>query len=86
VNTRLQLDTPDWLRGRVLSLYLYSWNALTPLGALFIAWLCSVESARLAFGVVAAIGLTTLGVVQYRLARAQRGKSATVDLTPEASS
>jgi MFS family permease len=84
VNTRLQLDTPDWLRGRVLSLYLYSWNALSPLGAIFIAWLCSVGSARLAFGVVAAIGLTTLGVVQWRLARVQRGEPAParVDLTP----
>jgi MFS family permease len=72
VNTRLQLETPDWLRGRVLSLYLYSWNALTPLGAIFIAWLCSVANARLAFGVVAAIGLATLAVVQWRLARARR--------------
>jgi MFS family permease len=72
VNTRLQLETPDWLRGRVLSLYLYSWNALAPLGALLIAWLCSVGSARLAFGVVAVAGLATVGVVQWRLPRDSR--------------
>ena len=72
VNTSLQLETPDWLRGRVLSLYLYSWNALAPLGALFIAWLCSLASARLAFGVVGAAGLATVGVVQWRLQPARR--------------
>jgi MFS family permease len=72
VNTRLQLETPDWLRGRVLSLYLYSWNALAPLGALFIAWLCSLASARLAFGVVGAAGLATIAVVQWRLQPARR--------------
>src|SRR5204863_9072091 len=38
-NARLQLDTPDHLRGRVLSLYYYAWNGLAPLGGLIVGWL-----------------------------------------------
>lgn len=82
VNTRLLLETPDWLRGRVSSLYLYSWNALTPLGALFIAWLSSIASVRLAFGVIAAVGLTTVAIVQWRLARALPADASTAAVGP----
>lgn len=80
VNTMLQLETPDWLRGRVLSLYLYSWNALAPLGALFIAWLCSLGTARLAFGVIGVAGLATVGVVEWRIAHTRQGETATANV------
>jgi MFS family permease len=56
-NARLQLDTPDHLRGRVLSLYYYAWNGLAPLGGLIVGWLSATGGTRLAFTVAGASGL-----------------------------
>jgi MFS family permease len=57
-NARLQLDTPDHLRGRVLSLYYYAWNGLAPLGGLIVGWLSATGGTELAFAVAGASGLT----------------------------
>ena len=56
-NARLQLDTPDHLRGRVLSLYYYAWNGLAPLGGLIIGWLSQTGGTELAFVVAGTAGL-----------------------------
>jgi MFS family permease len=56
-NTRLQLDAPDHLRGRVLSLYYYAWNGLAPLGGLIVGWLSATGGTELAFSVAGAAGL-----------------------------
>jgi MFS family permease len=56
-NARLQLDTPDHLRGRVLSLYYYAWNGLAPLGGLIIGWLSARGGTELAFSVAGTAGL-----------------------------
>jgi MFS family permease len=56
-NTRLQLDAPDHLRGRVLSLYYYAWNGLAPLGGLIVGWLSATGGTELAFAVAGAAGL-----------------------------
>ncbi len=56
-NARIQLDTPDHLRGRVLSLYYYAWNGLAPLGGLIIGWLCATGGTELAFSVAGVSGL-----------------------------
>jgi len=56
-NARLQLDTPDHLRGRVLSLYYYAWNGLAPLGGLIVGWLSARGGTELAFSVAGAAGL-----------------------------
>jgi MFS family permease len=56
-NARLQLDTPDHLRGRVLSLYYYAWNGLAPLGGLVIGWLSARGGTELAFSVAGTAGL-----------------------------
>jgi sugar phosphate permease len=56
-NSRIQLDTPDHLRGRVLSLYYYAWNGLAPLGGLIIGWLSAHGGTQLAFSVAGAAGL-----------------------------
>ena len=56
-NARLQLDTPDHLRGRVLSLYYYAWNGLAPLGGLIVGWLSATGGTELAFSVAGAAGL-----------------------------
>ena len=56
-NARIQLDAPDHLRGRVLSLYYYAWNGLAPLGGLIIGWLCATGGTELAFSVAGVSGL-----------------------------
>jgi MFS family permease len=56
-NARIQLDTPDHLRGRVLSLYYYAWNGLAPLGGLIVGWLSATGGTELAFSVAGSSGL-----------------------------
>jgi MFS family permease len=56
-STRIQLDTPDHLRGRVLSLYYYAWNGLAPLGGVIVGWLCAAGGTELAFAVAGTAGL-----------------------------
>ena len=53
-NAAIQLESPDYLRGRVLGLYYYTWNGLAPLGALLVGWLCDAGGTRLAFAVAGA--------------------------------
>jgi MFS family permease len=67
-NARLQLDTPDHLRGRVLSLYYYAWNGLAPLGGLIVGWLSQTGGTELAFAVAGTAGLVlaTLGTLAMR--------------------
>jgi hypothetical protein len=50
----LQLTAPDHLRGRVLSLYLFAFAGLAPLGSLFAGWLAEVGGTELAFGLAGA--------------------------------
>jgi MFS family permease len=70
-NSRIQLDTPDHLRGRVLSLYYYAWNGVAPLGALIIGWLSARGGTQLAFAVAGLVGLVmaVLGAVALRRPR-----------------
>jgi MFS family permease len=59
----LQLSAPDHLRGRVLSLYLFAFGGLAPLGGLLAGWLAEVGGTELAFGVAGATGLASAGVI-----------------------
>jgi MFS family permease len=56
-NSILQLRAPDHLRGRVVSLYLWAFAGLAPLGGLFAGWLCEVGGTQLSFTVAGATGL-----------------------------
>jgi MFS family permease len=53
----LQLTAPDHLRGRILSLYLFAFAGLAPLGSLFAGWLAEVGGTQLAFTLAGASGL-----------------------------
>jgi MFS family permease len=74
----LQLAAPDHLRGRVLSLWLFAFAGLAPLGGLFAGWLSDVGGTALAFYVAGGTGvLRTLVAVRelaplYARARAER--------------
>src|SRR4029078_4245773 len=45
----LQLAAPDYLRGRVLGLYLFAFAGLTPIGGLLSGWLAHLRRTQLAF-------------------------------------
>jgi len=64
----LQLSAPDHLRGRVLSLYLFAFAGLAPVGGLLAGWLAEVGGTRLAFLVAgsAGIAMTALATLRQR--------------------
>jgi MFS family permease len=61
-NSILQLGAPDQLRGRVVSLYLFAFAGLAPLGGLLAGWLVDVGGTELSFGVAGATGLAAVAV------------------------
>jgi len=67
-NARIQLEAPDHLRGRVLSLYYYAWNGLAPVGGVIVGWLCATGGTELAFVVAGVSGLVmaALGALALR--------------------
>jgi MFS family permease len=65
-NTTLQLEVPDPLRGRVLSLYAYVFFGTAPLGGLLTGWLCQRGGTGLALEVAGgAATLTALGAAAW---------------------
>ena len=67
-NGLIQLETPDYIRGRVLGLYFYAWNAPVAVGSLFLGWLCATGGTRLgfAFGGLVALAATAVAVLVLR--------------------
>ncbi len=70
-NAAIQLESPDYIRGRVLGLYYYAWNGLAPVGSLLVGWLCDRGGTELAFGVAggAAIAVTLAGAAAVKRPR-----------------
>ncbi len=56
-NALVQLAAPDHLRGRVISLYLFAFAGLAPIGGLVAGWLAEHGGTPLAFGVAGVAGL-----------------------------
>jgi hypothetical protein len=55
MNTLIQIDVPDGLRGRVFSVYLWASQGVAPFGSLFIGWLAQtagVPNAALVCGCI----------------------------------
>jgi MFS family permease len=65
-NALVQLGTPDHLRGRLISLYLFAFVGLAPFGALLAGWLTAVGGTELGFGVTGATGLVAIAVATSR--------------------
>jgi MFS family permease len=63
VNTTLQLNTPDHLRGRIMSVYALVMGGLTPVGSLVAGTLAQIWGAPGAFLVGGAVGLVAVAVV-----------------------
>lgn len=61
-NALVQLAAPDYLRGRLISLYLFAFLGLAPLGGLFAGWLAEVGGTSLAFAVAGLAALVSIGL------------------------
>ena len=66
-NALVQLASPDHLRGRVVSLYLFAFAGLAPIGGLVAAWLADVGGTELAFAVAGLSGLAAIAWASRRL-------------------
>ena len=66
VNTTLQLSTPDYLRGRIMSVYALVMGGLTPIGSLMAGTLAQIWGAPGAFLVGGVVGLIAVaGVLRW---------------------
>ncbi len=81
----LQLTAPDRLRGRVLSLYLFAFAGLSPIGGLLAGWLADVGGTTLAFSVAGSAGLTAtaFAIARLRSMRAPRRRGPVVAVAEE---
>jgi MFS family permease len=81
----LQLSAPDRLRGRVLSLYLFAFAGLSPIGGLLAGWLADVGGTTLAFSVAGSAGLTAtaFAIARLRSIRAPRRRGPVVAVAEE---
>ncbi len=68
----LQLTAPDELRGRIVSLWLFAFAGLTPVGGLLAGWLADVGGTELAFSVTGGVSLATSLFAAATLARRRR--------------
>ena len=76
-NSILQLNAPDHLRGRVVSLYLWAFAGLSPVGGLFAGWLCSVGGTQLSFTVAGVTGLAMTMLTARQVVTFRRTAAAT---------
>jgi MFS family permease len=63
----LQLRAPDRLRGRVMSLFMFAFAGLAPIGGLFAGWLMDVGGTPLALALGGAMSLAVVGYAWTRL-------------------
>jgi len=71
-NALVQLSAPDHLRGRLISVYLFAFVGVAPVGGLFAGWLANVGGTTLAFAVAGVTSLVTIGFAQARRPRPAR--------------
>jgi MFS family permease len=80
-NAAIQLDSPDYIRGRVLGLYYYAWNGLAPIGSILVGWLCDVGGTELAFAVA---GFSALAATAAAAAAVKRPRPVdSIRMQPE---
>lgn len=66
MNTLIQLQVPDALRGRIFSTYLWALQGVAPFGSLFIGWLAQTAGVPLAALVCGGVCLMALGFIHTR--------------------
>jgi MFS family permease len=75
-NSILQLNAPDHLRGRVVSLYLWAFAGFAPIGGLFAGWLVDIGGTQLSFTVAGATGLAMTALTARQLVGIRRTAAA----------
>ena len=65
-NTLMQMQVPDYLRGRVMSIYTLMFIGTIPFGSLFAGWLAKYIGAPPTIVICAVISLLTTLVVAFR--------------------
>jgi len=63
MNTLIQLEVPDSLRGRVYSVYLWSLQGVAPFGSLFVGWLAQAAGIPHAALICGGICLITITII-----------------------
>jgi MFS family permease len=74
-NASVQLEVPDRLRGRVLGVYFYAWNAPAPLASPLLGWLCAVGGTELAFLFAGACAIAASCAGALSISRPRRGRA-----------
>ncbi len=64
MNTLLQLQVPDTLRGRVFSIYLWALQGIAPFGSLLIGWMTETLSLTVTAFICGTISLMIIGGIQ----------------------
>ncbi len=67
MNTLIQLQVPDQLRGRVFSIYLWALQGIAPFGSLLIGWMTqvlSLSSTALICGLICLVGVSGIHLFQ----------------------
>jgi MFS family permease len=72
-NTIVQTNSPDWLRGRVMSIYLTVFAGSTPIGAALAGIMSGLWGAPVAVAVGGAVVAVVTLAIGGRLARVERG-------------
>ena len=66
-NALIQLSSPGHLRGRVMSLFLFAFAGLAPIGGFLAGWMAELGGTPLAFGVAGASGLVAVAWASRQL-------------------
>jgi len=72
MNTIIQINIPDHLRGRVFSTYLWALQGVAPFGSLFIGWVAqtwSIPTAALFFGITCLLLIVTIHLIKPEIIR-----------------
>jgi MFS family permease len=82
MNTIVQTDVPDTLRGRVFSVYFWALQGVAPFGSIVIGWIAqnwSVPSAAVFSGTICLVGIVT---IRLAIGRRQEIAGLTSDKRP----
>lgn len=65
VNTTIQLNAEDYIRGRVMSVYSLVFGGVTPIGSLYAGKITEMLGASMGFAVSGAIGVVSALLIRY---------------------
>ena len=82
-NTIVQTNSPDWMRGRVMSIYLTVFAGSTPIGAALAGFLSALWGAPVAVAAGGAVVAAAVLAMGGRVTRIQRARSSPFRSDPE---